>query len=500
MARDRAAKRAQTGNGKHAKGAGHDETVGLGAYFLSLTLENVRCFAKAQTLRLADAEGRPARWTVLLGENGMGKTTLLQTLVTAAPAHFGLWEKDASAEWAFYTWASGALELWTIAHLPRGTPPFEGQGAVSTVEARLKVSYGLLEPGPETSLGYTIRPRRGPLGLHVSNEGGRATPTPGGRFRGVGPFNRVFLAAYGPYRRLSPTSLVEPDERGEFYVGAFETLFDSDAMLPNAEEWYLQRDYEAAKTGSVAAEQQRDRVRDILLRVLPGVSEITPRFGEPGAGKARLFAKTGDGLVPVSELGLGYQSTLAWVTDLAVRLFAAFPESPDPLAEPCVVLVDEIDLHLHPRWQRTLLDAISSTFPNAQFIVTAHSPLVVQAAPDANLAVLRRRGDHVVIEQAPDAVRHWRVDQILTSDLFGLPSARPAALDASLKRRDEILAKDTLTQEDEAELATLRERIAALPGGETPLAMEAEEILRRAAKQAAAEKPRPGAKPRARRA
>jgi AAA domain, putative AbiEii toxin, Type IV TA system len=168
----------------------------------------------------------------------------------------------------------------------------------------------------------------------------------------------------------------------------------------------------------------------------------------------------------VSELGLGYQSVLAWVTDLASRLFAAFPSSPDPLAEPCVVLVDEIDIHLHPRWQRTLLDAVSDIFPNAQFIVTAHSPLIVQAAPDANLAVLRRRGDHVVIEQAPDAVRHWRVDQILTSDLFGLPSARPALLDAALVRRDAILAKDTLTPEDDAELAGLRERISHIAYGD----------------------------------
>jgi AAA domain, putative AbiEii toxin, Type IV TA system len=438
---------------------------------------------------------------VLLGENGTGKTTLLQTLVTAAPAHFLCERKGESAEWGFWTWGSGALEGWTVAHLPRGTPPYEGRDVLSAVEARISVSYGLAEPGLETPLGYTIQV---PAHPHVAGEGGHATGIPGGRFRGGGPsdspFERVFLAAYGPYRRLSPASLVEREEQRTLDTSAFETLFDSDATLPNAEEWYLQRDYEAVKTGNAAAENQRQRVRDVLLRVLPGVSELTPRFGKRGQGKARLFAQTDGGLVPVSELGLGYQSVLAWVTDLAARLFAAFPNSPDPLAEPCVVLVDEIDIHLHPRWQRTLLDEISDVFPNAQFIVTAHSPLIVQAAPDANLAVLRRHGDRVAIEQAPDVVRHWRVDQILTSDLFGLPSARPAALDASLARRDELLGKDRLTADDEAELADLRERVGAMPGAETPLAMEAEEILRRAAKQVAAVKrPRPNAKPGARR-
>jgi hypothetical protein len=211
------------------------------------------------------------------------------------------------------------------------------------------------------------------------------------------------------------------------------------------------------------------------------------------------MARTNDGLVPVSELGLGYQSVLAWVVDLASRLFTAFPDSPDPLAEPCVVLVDEIDIHLHPRWQRTLLEEISAIFKNAHFIVTSHSPLIVQAAPDANVAVLRRRGDHVTIEQGPGEVRGWRVDQILTSDLFGLPSARPAALDDLLTRREKLLAKDTLTKADETELARLREQIGALPGGESPLAMEAEEILRRAAKKTVARaKRRPKSKPRAR--
>jgi recombinational DNA repair ATPase RecF len=55
-------------------------------YFLSLTLENVRCFGPKQTLRLSNEEGVPARWTVILGNNGLGKTTLLQSLTTFEPA------------------------------------------------------------------------------------------------------------------------------------------------------------------------------------------------------------------------------------------------------------------------------------------------------------------------------------------------------------------------------------------------------------------------------
>jgi len=474
---------AATKKGSGAKGRAGDrsqprETVGLGAYFLSLTVENVRCFGERQELRLTDAEGRPARWTVLLGENGVGKTTLLQALVTVAPSSATLHDETARVTF-FGTWADGELHDPATKLLRR--PLFGTIPLVAHVTSRIALAYDITKSVAEAEMLYEVRPD--PPSVQEGLGQGINIP--------VEHWSEMHIAAYGPYRRLSQTSLVERDEGRAFGLNAFDTLFDSNATLPNAEEWYLQRDYEAIKTQNPTAARQRDRVRKVLLRVLPGVTDLTVGFREPGSGKARLLAETADGAVPVSDLGLGYQSVLAWVVDLASRLFTAFPDSPDPLVEPCVVLVDEIDIHLHPRWQRTLLADISAIFPNAQFIVTAHSPLIVQAATDANLAVLRRVGDHVEIDQSASSVRNWRVDQILTSDLFGLPSARPAALDDALALRDAILAKDTLTPRDEADLVTLRERIGALPGGETPLAMEAEEILRRAAKEVAGKKKAP---------
>ncbi len=145
------------------------------------------------------------------------------------------------------------------------------------------------------------------------------------------------------------------------------------------------------------------------------------------------------------------------------------------------MLVDEIDLHLHPQWQRNLIQFLSERFPNTQFIVTAHSPLVVQAAADANIALLRREGDHVVIENDLEAIRNWRVDQILTSDLFGLESARPPYLDKLLKQRREILSQGPLTEVDKKKLQELEAEIGELPGGETPEEMRAMDIIRRAA-------------------
>src|SRR5262249_6452698 len=132
-----------------------------------------------------------------------------------------------------------------------------------------------------------------------------------------------------------------------------------------------------------------------------------------------------------------------------------------------VVLVDEIDLHLHPRWQREVIGFLTERFPNTQFIVTSHSPLIVQAAADANIALLRREGDHVVIDNDPETLRGWRVDQILTSDLFGLPTARPPDEEKLLLRRKELLTKARLTRADRKELEELNDRLGPIPPGDS---------------------------------
>ncbi len=105
----------------------------------------------------------------------------------------------------------------------------------------------------------------------------------------------------------------------------------------------------------------------------------------------------------------------------------------------------------------------------------------MQAAADANIALLRREGDHVVIENDLEAIRNWRVDQILTSDLFGLESARPPYLDKLLKQRRKILSRGPLTDVDKKKLEELETKIGELPTGETPADIRAMNIIHRAA-------------------
>jgi predicted ATP-binding protein involved in virulence len=219
------------------------------------------------------------------------------------------------------------------------------------------------------------------------------------------------------------------------------------------------------------SDDQQSRLHEaieLLKNVLPDVEDIRLVPSSGPNPKPRVEFKTPYGWVPLRQLGYGYQTLITWVADLANRMAERYPDSPNPLAEPAVVLVDEIDLHLHPQWQRKLIGYLTERFPNTQFIATAHSPLVVQAAADANLAVLRREGDHVVIDNDVDNIRGWRIDQILTSDLFGLETARPPQVEPLLSERKNLLTKAKQSPADKRRLKELETEIGELPLGETP--------------------------------
>jgi hypothetical protein len=245
----------------------------------------------------------------------------------------------------------------------------------------------------------------------------------------------------------------------------------------------LRADYAANTTTDARAATRRDKIRAALIGLLPDVNDIRVAGLDEETPRPRIDVQTPYGWVAMRALSLGYRSMIAWVVDLASRMFEAYPDSADPLTEPAIALVDEIDLHLHPRWQREITSHLDRLFPNVQFIVTAHSPLVVQGAGVTNVAVLRRAGDHVEILNDPEEVRGWRVDQILTSDLFGLRSARPIDVEALLERQQELVLLDAPTDSQRTELAAVDAKLAELTPGETAQDRETWAIVHRLAKR-----------------
>ena len=259
-----------------------------------------------------------------------------------------------------------------------------------------------------------------------------------------------------------------------------DNLFDENSTLSSAESWLLEAELSSLKE---ANSNQYETVVKVLNHLF--LNEIDNIYSQQTGMKqgVQAIALTKFGEVPLRELSLGYRTLIAWVIDFAKRLFTVFPGSPNPLAEPAVCLVDELDLHLHPRFQQTIISFLTETFPNTQFIVTAHSPLIVQAAEDqnANVILLRREGDHTVVVNKPVDVWNWRVDQILTSELFGLDSARSKKIDRLQNQRDRLLSKPKLTNADHKKLEELEHQIGHPPLGEEPEEIEAETIIRQLA-------------------
>ena len=99
------------------------------------------------------------------------------------------------------------------------------------------------------------------------------------------------------------------------------------------------------------------------------------------------------------ELSGGYQAVLALSADLAWRMAQGNPHRENPLSSSAIVLIDEVDLHLHPRWQQRILTDLLTTFPNAQFIVSTHSPQVLTTVRPQQIVHLARDGANVVSEQ-----------------------------------------------------------------------------------------------------
>ena len=212
------------------------------------------------------------------------------------------------------------------------------------------------------------------------------------------------LVAYGVSRYPSNTSLAEQQS------GDCDTLFFHDKKLVNIEEWLMQLDYAASK--EPAAKERLEKIKTLICgNIFPEILDV--KFESKDFKNYVLF-KTLDKWCKYDQLGFGYQSMLSWVVDLGKRLFEKYPNSENPFNESAVVLVDEIDLHLHPEWQRKVISTVSRVFPNIQFIVTTHSPLVIQSMENVNLYVLRRDGEKIVAEHSEfNNFSGWTVEEIL---------------------------------------------------------------------------------------
>lgn len=418
-------------------------------YIKELRIKDYKCFKGDNTFSfIHDSEQEQSfkvcQWTVLLGNNGTGKTNILKAIANMEPRkEYHTNKKD-----------NDNLPYDSIAFInSSNNETKEELYSPKVIERYKKGTYKIL-------CNFAITENKGQsLPNHWCKDLPKLGLTQEGkpvRFStvvfGYGPtFNAVDsspelenlkIYAYGVNRISDSTGL------NKELKDTAASLFDENISLLNLEDWLLQLELAKRTKPEVV-----DRV-ELLKKVFSG-SSILPDIKDftlvtDDNFNNHIEFKCNDGSFRFNELGYGYQCMLAWIFDFSKRMFDRYPDSKNPLAEAAVVIIDEIDLHLHPKWQRTLLKDLSDLFPNTQFIVSTHSPLIIQSIEGINLFVLKHQNDgSIQTERMSRNWEGWEIDEILQEAMDVDNSLISKSLQAQMDEFDKAITADDLEKAEQ---------------------------------------------------
>lgn len=319
------------------------------------------------------------QWIVLLGENGVGKTTLLRALA--------------------------------LALAPDGV-------ATKLLDDRLP----MVRNGGAATVRVTLDGRT--FAVRVERDG--APPTE--RVVSDATTERPWVVGYGVRRGNARGESDREPEQGPY--GALHTLFERPGTLHHATRWLLDLRRRLLEEEDLARKAGRadyrgperrtwDGVERALQRVLPDVTEVSTARDHVMVRHRRF------GLVRLDALSDGYLTTAGWVVDLIARWVerqrARYEPVNDLLREMVgIVLLDEIDLHLHPVWQMRIIEDVRALFPRLSFVVTTHNPLALQGARRGEVFVMRHDAETGAVELTQrDILPGYDVDRVLLEQ-FGV--------------------------------------------------------------------------------
>lgn len=386
-----------------------------------LRLENIRSIRSLDIPFEARAKPRP--WTYLLGENGTGKSSVLRSIALVMAGG------DAASELV------GRPDDWITL------------GADS---ARIHVDFETAEgENREAALLF----RRGAGSFEFVSENMDALRDLDAAIAKAD--RNYFVVGYGVSRRAPTDEFSSLHTASRFRAPRSQlvgTLFSADVPLISLERWAMDLDYRGGDLSLVS---------EAFSTLLPDVEfKAIDRDGR------RLIFSTSDGDLPLSALSDGYQAMAAWCGDLLFRITETFANRKEPLKTRGLLLIDELDLHLHPIWQRRLVSFLKLTLPNMQAVVTTHSPLTVHQAGAGELFTLSRTDAGVRAEAFVGAPNKMLLHQLLESPPFGLTSLEsPQVMEA----RDELSwlesgdDAENLRPDDAKRVRQLKQDLADVP-------------------------------------
>lgn len=258
---------------------------------------------------------------------------------------------------------------------------------------------------------------------------------------------------------------------------AYDDSLTSGADFRKFFEWFREREdleneqFRRSQNHNLLTEEsaydpQLQAVRSALNQFLPKFTNLTVR-----RNPLRMEIEKNGELLTVNQLSDGEKCLIAMVSDLARRCAIANPKLSDPLQGEGVILIDEIDLHLHPKWQRMIVPRLLEVFSNCQFFISTHSPHILTHVQSEQIFLLKQTEDGIKCSQ-PDESYGKNVDRVL-EDLMELDTTRPIAVSESIHNIYEMIDKNNL-QEARYQINEMRSKI-----GNDPELLKAEILIKR---------------------
>ncbi len=447
-------------------------------YIEALKIENWKLI-KSLEIDFKKADGTPRMWTVLIGKNGTGKTSILQAIALAA----------AGKQYV------GELARPITRQLPDCRPE---QTPEVTVEATFQFSeIALRHPSvfpnlvlpypPDLRLHSEVRLLVAKAPTFLASSKYETTANLSADAKNCDPLelarskeqNLWFVAGYG-VSRLLPDATDKPNL--EFRdIERLKPLFYQKAGLTSTlfASYFGEVGGDEDSVGTKAKSESKARMfAKVLKKALFNVEDLMSREsvrlvgldlrGQGGVRnsgdlqeRARFVQRIGgkEYKIPAVALPHGYQSTIAWIADLVGHVVFEADLELEPEHMRGLVLIDEVDLYLHPAWQIVLVRALKKTFPGMQFVVTTHSPLVLAALSPDEDQVVRLEHDETtgnVVRVEVDEDPRLLTGTELLRLYFDLDDIHPDPVGQALREYRYLAANPYRTPDDERRMAEFK--------------------------------------------